>query len=127
MTTTDTSLAARMLAALDSLTVDHELIADGATAWHNFDDLDMALVDTFESVRVIRTKVPDFRFTDIRTTPTGDDGVSVARYTFRGTLPDGGEVTAHACLVVHSDGSKVTRIEEYLDTAQLAPVLALLG
>ncbi|MET0189610.1 MAG: hypothetical protein ABW212_11465 [Pseudonocardia sediminis] len=127
MTTTDTTPAARIIAALDALDVDRELIADGATAWHNFDDLDMALVDTFESVRTIRTKVPDFRFTDVRTTAPGDDGISVARYTFRGTLPDGGDVAAHACLVVHSDGGKVTRIEEYLDTAQLAPILALLA
>ncbi|MBW0104759.1 nuclear transport factor 2 family protein [Pseudonocardia sp. KRD291] len=127
MTATDTSPAARMIGALDSLTVDHELIADGATAWHNFDNLDMALLDTFESVRTIRTKVPDFRFTDVRTTAPGDDGVSVARYTFRGTLPDGADVAAHACLVVHTEAGRVTRIEEYLDTAQLAPILALLA
>ena len=127
MTITDAGPAARMITALDTLTVDHELIADGATAWHNFDNLDMALVDTFESVRTIRAKAPDFRFTDVRATPTGDDGIAVARYTFRGTLPDGGEVAAHACLVVHTAGGKVTRIEEYLDTAQLAPILALLA
>ncbi len=125
MTTPETGPAARLLAALDTATVDPAVIADGATAWHNFDEIDMPLEDTFGSVRMIREKVPDFRFDGQRFHTAGD--VTVAQYTLRGTLPGGAEAAAPACLVVHTSGDRVTRIEEYLDTAQLAPILALLG
>lgn len=125
MTTTQSGPAARLLAALDAATVDESVITDDGKAWHNFDGIDMPIRDAFGSVTTIRTKVPDFRFDAPRYHEAGD--TTTVQYTLRGTLPDGSEAAAPACLVVHTSGGRVTRIEEYLDTAQLAPILALLG
>ena len=125
MTTTQAGPAARLIAALDAATVDESVITDDAIAWHNFDEIDMPIRDAFGSVVVIREKVPDFRFDDRRYHVAGD--VTVVQYTLRGTLPDGAVAAAPATMVVHTSGGRVTRIEEYLDTAQLMPILALLG
>jgi ketosteroid isomerase-like protein len=124
-TTAQAGLAARLLAALEAATVDESVLADDGTAWHNFDEIDMPIRDVFGSVTTIRTKVPDFRFDGPRYHDAGD--TTIIQYTLRGTLPDGSEAAAPACLVVHTSGDRVTRIEEYLDTAQLTPILALLG
>lgn len=125
MTTTHAGPAARILDALDAGVVDESVITDDAVVWHNFDEVEMPIRDAFGSVRTIREKVPDFRFDGRRFDVAGD--VTLVRYTLRATLPDGSEAAAPACMAVHTSGDRVTRIEEYLDTAQLAPVLALLG
>ncbi|MEJ2861656.1 hypothetical protein [Actinomycetospora flava] len=54
-------------------------------------------------------------------------GDGFAQYVIVGTLPDGSALRAPAALAVHVEGGMVTRIEEYVDTAQLAGLFALLG
>lgn len=119
--------AARVVDALMTLDPGESLFAPGAVTWHGFDEVEAPTVpDTFESVRAIRSVVPDFAMTGVRTHDAGP--VSVAQYTLRGTLPDGATFRAPAVLVVHTgDDGRVTRIEEYVDTAQLAPLFAALG
>ncbi|WP_224387219.1 nuclear transport factor 2 family protein [Pseudonocardia sp. ICBG1293] len=119
--------AARVVDALTTLDPGEGLFAPGAVTWHSFDGVEAPTVpDTVESVRAIRRVVPDFGMAEVRTHDAG--AVSVAQYTLRGTLPDGGVFRAPAVLVVHTgDDGRVTRIEEYVDTAQLAPLFAALG
>lgn len=98
------------------------LFAPGAVTWHSFDEVEAPTVpDTFASLAAIRAVVPDFTMTELRT------GDGYAQYVVTGTLPDGSTLRAPAALVVHVDGGMVTRIEEYVDTGQLAPLFALLG
>ena len=40
-----------------------------------------------------------------------------------GTAPDGSAVEIFACLIVAIDNGKITRIDEYLDTAQAAALM----
>jgi uncharacterized protein len=40
----------------------------------------------------------------------------------RGTAPDGTKMEVHAILRIYLDGDRITRVEEYLDTAQTAPL-----
>jgi ketosteroid isomerase-like protein len=105
-----------------------DVFAPGAVTWHSFDEIE-APTDpgTVETLRAIRKVVPDFRMDDVRATETVD-GLGFARYTITGTLPDGTVFRAPAALAVHSDeAGKVTRIEEYVDTAQLAGLFGALG
>lgn len=119
--------ADKVVSALNTLEFG-DVFAAGAVTWHSFDEIE-APTDpaTLESLRAIRTVVPDFRLDDARTTPVAD-GLSFARYTVTGTLPDGTVFRAPAALAVHSDETgAVTRIEEYVDTAQLAGLFAALS
>jgi ketosteroid isomerase-like protein len=98
------------------------LFAPGAITWHSFDEVEAPTVpDTFATLRAIREKVPDFTMTDVRT------GEGFAQYVLAGTLPDGSALRAPAAMAIHVEGGLVTRIEEYVDTAQLARLFALLG
>ena len=119
--------AARVVEALMTLEAG-DVFAPGAVTWHSFDEVEAPTVpDTLESVRAIRKVVPDFRMDDVRTSPAVD-GLAWAQYTVTGTLPDGTVFRAPAALAVHLDGAgKVTRIEEYVDTAQLSGLFGALG
>ena len=125
-TTTDQTAAARMIDAFQAGVPDPDLCLPDATAWHNFDEVDLAIADSFAMITAILGVVPDFRFDDRRHYQAGAD-VSVAQYTLTGTLPDGSPLRIPACLIVFETQGKVRRIEEYLDMAQLAPLAALLG
>ncbi len=53
--------------------------------------------------------------------------VSTAGYsssTLRGRLPDGAEIAMPAAMYLTVSGGRVRRIEEYLDSAQAAPIRA---
>lgn len=120
--------AARVVDALMTLDPGETLFAPGSITWHSFDEVEAPTCpDTFEAVRAIRAVVPDFGMYEVRA--QGSDGpVSWARYVLRGTLPGGGTFRAPAALAVHIDADgRVERIEEYVDTAQLAPLFAELG
>lgn len=119
--------AGRVVNALNTLDPGSGLFADDAVTWHSFDEVEApTVVGTIESVRAIRGVVPDFRLDDVRTSPPAD-GLAWARYTVTGTLPDGAVFRAPAALAVHVDPSgRVSRIEEYIDTGQLAGLFAAL-
>lgn len=123
-------VAARVLAALgDPATPDPpaDLFAEGAVTWHSFDEVEAPTVpDTMASLRAIRGVVPDFTMTDVRPGPQ-DGETSTVRYVVVGTLPDGAALRAPAAMVVHVVDGRATRLEEYVDTGQLAPLFAALG
>lgn len=94
------------------------LFAPDATTWHNFDERD---VDTEQSLRSnawLQRAVPDLTWQDLAVHPTPSGFVSQSILT--GTAP-GGPLRLHSCLVVTlNDAGLITRIEEYLDSAQTA-------
>jgi ketosteroid isomerase-like protein len=115
---------ARVIAAFMELNPDPAIFADDAVSWHNYDELEIPTIpDSFDAIRAIRTVVPDFRIdTDLRTSEVGE--MSIAQYTVSGTLPDGSALRAPAVMVIHHRDGKVVRVEEYVDTAQLAGLFA---
>ena len=121
-------IAGRVLDALASTTADGpppDLFAPGAVTWHSFDEIEAPTVPaTFDSLRAIRAVVPDFTMVDVRASG-GEPGL--AQYVVTGTLPDGSRLHAPAALVVHTENGLVTRIEEYVDSGQLATLFAALG
>jgi len=124
--TATTTLVERAIRSMSELRPEPGLFADGAVSWHNFDEVEVQTApESYEAVRAIRNVVPDFDFHDVRGHDTGD-GVSVAQYVILGTLPDGSALRAPGVLVAHSTDRRITRLQEYLDTGQLAPLFALL-
>lgn len=126
MTTVLTTPVSRVIDAFQANAMPAGLFSDDATAWHNFDELDLRIAESFGMVAAILAVVPDFRFDERRHHPAAGD-VSVAQYILRGTLPDGSQLRIPGCLVAHTEDDRVVRIEEYLDSAQLAPLVAAVG
>lgn len=96
-----------------------------AVVWHSTDQTEMnvgavvALVQAIASVAKCSI--------DVRARLKTEDGFVQTQknnYVFR----DGGRAEFHAALVVTLDGSgRIVRLEEYLDSAGLAPLIRALG
>ncbi len=97
-----------------------ELTEPDAIVWHNHDDTE---VDAGQSRRVLRwlhRTVPDLAWSDVAVLPTASG--YVRRTVLTGTGP-GGPLRIHCCLVVTlSEAGHIARIDEYLDSAALAPL-----
>ena len=88
--------------------------------WHNFDELEVDIEQSLRAGAWLRRKVPDLVWNDIAVLPTSRGFVSQSILT--GTAP-GGPLRLHSCLVVTVDeDGLVSRVDEYLDTAQTAPL-----
>jgi hypothetical protein len=121
-----TSLAQRFVESLTTLTPDPSLYSPSGVSWHNFDQIEAPLGGGIDRMRRTREKVPDFTFSEVRY-DTGIGDVTVVRYFLTGTLPDGSLLRVPGVLVVTEADGVIVRSEEYLDTAQLAPLAAALA
>jgi ketosteroid isomerase-like protein len=65
-------------------------------------------------------KFPDRRYRLLRREILPDGWVQ--QHVVEGTLPNGVEVSMHACCLVTMRDGRISRIEEYLDPAQAAPI-----
>lgn len=95
-----------------------KICAPGAVTWHNFDELEVDTEHTIATVVWLRNKVPDLAWHDVAIHPTPTGFVSQSIMT--GSAP-GGSLRLLSCLIVTvNDEGLVTRVEEYLDSAQAA-------
>jgi len=78
-----------------------------------------------ESFAVLRRAMRDvtLEVLDRRLT---DDGY-VSQQVLHFTAPDGARMSVPHCLIVRVAGGRITRIDEYLDSQQLAPLVAQLA
>ena len=114
------AIAARFGAA--SRTNDAEaytaMCAPEAVTWHNFDDAEVTTAQTLRTIAWLHRNVADLAWFDVALHPTPAGFVSQTILT--GTAV-GGTLRAHSCIVVTlNDDGLVTRVEEYLDSAQTA-------
>jgi hypothetical protein len=94
------------------------LCAPGALSWHNFDELEVSTEHTLRTVAWLHRTVPDLQWTQLELIPTPSGFVSKSIMT--GTAP-GGPLRVHSCVIVTlDDDGLITRVEEYLDSAQTA-------
>jgi ketosteroid isomerase-like protein len=117
-------LANRFFAAIERGDVDAvaALYADDAVVWHNVDQHEQPKADNLKVLAWLAEHLPGRRYTDVRRHPI--DGGFVQQHVLRGTTRAGREVVVPACLVVQIRDGLVSRIDEYLDTAQVAPLLS---
>ncbi len=96
-----------------------------AVIWHSTDQVEMKLQDMLGLVGAIKA-VADCTVDVTNTLPTGLGFVQTQRNTY--TFRDGRSTFFHAALVVSLDSEGcITRLEEYLDSAGLAPLVAALS
>lgn len=115
-------LATRFVAAVaagDVATV-AAIYADDATIWHNFDKVDQTRAENLATLAGMHRTLTNIRYEDIRRTIV-DDGF-FQQHVLRGSTKNG-DLDLPAVLRVYVADGRITRLEEYLDTAQVAAAM----
>jgi hypothetical protein len=118
--------AERLTRALESGDADalESLYAPEALIWHSTDQVELKLAEVLQLVGAIRTVAKcDIDVSSTLVTEQGFVQTQKNTYTFH----DGSRTFFYAALVVTLDGhGRMVRVDEYLDSAGLAPLLAAL-
>jgi ketosteroid isomerase-like protein len=116
-------LARRLSAAIAAGDRDalRAIYAPDAVIWHNTDDVAQTVDQNLAVQAWLAQNMTGRRYEDVRlqATETG----FVQTHVMRGRRGDT-EITILACIVVTVAGGRITRLDEYLDSAHLAPLLA---
>jgi ketosteroid isomerase-like protein len=89
--------------------------------WHNYDGETQAIDSNLRVLAWLHRNVLDLSYEDVcrQPTPTG----FVEQHVLRGTTQSGGRLEVPACLVVTVTGDRISRIDEYIDSAHIAPLM----
>lgn len=98
------------IAALD------RLYSDDAVVWHNINNKDQSRADNLKLLSGIPGVFDVFRYINIRR-HIFDDGF-VQQHDIDLRYKDGKQTLVHICMVVSVRDGKITRIDEYIDSAQ---------
>ena len=117
-------LVIRFFAAIEvgDLATLREIYAPDALIWHNDDLLEQPVEDNLKVLAGLHRAVSGLRYDVVRRAVT-DDGV-IQQHVLRGSLPNGAEVALHAAMYLQVRDGHITRIEEYLDSAQRSAIRA---
>jgi len=116
-------LAERLMTAITAGNVEvlRSIYAPNAVIWHNNDGLEQSVDDNLRVLRWVVRTIRSLRYEDIRRQRT-DNGF-VQQHVLRGIAPNGSDLNIRACLICAVSNGRITRLEEYLDSAQIAPLL----
>lgn len=119
------AIAERLFSAVSAGDVDavRAIYAPEAVVWHNNDGIQQSVEQNLAVLGWIAANVKGFRYEGSRCqpTPTG----FVEQHIARGTAPNGTEFAFPACVVCTVASGRITRLDEYLDSAQIAVLVAL--
>jgi len=120
-------VADRLFAAICSgdLAALRELYAPTLKVWHNFDRIEQSREENLRVLAWIVKNVAGLRYENVRRERT--ESGFVQQHVLRGTPPGDAPLEVAACLVCQVEGGRITRIDEYLDSAALAPLLGTRG
>ena len=113
-------LADRLFGAIEAGDIDavRSLYAPDAVVWHNTDGAEQTVEQNLRVLGWVVEHLADRRYEDVRRAPTTTGFVQ--QHILRCTRPDGVRVEVPACLVMTVDAGRITRLEEYLDSAHVA-------
>jgi ketosteroid isomerase-like protein len=86
--------------------------------WHNFDDVDQPREDNLATLRGLIGRIAERRYERRRLNVF--DGGFVQQHVLTGVRKDGVRVSLPGVLVGEVRGGKIARLDEYLDSAQVA-------
>jgi ketosteroid isomerase-like protein len=93
--------------------------APNAKIWHNTDGLEQTPEDNVQTLKGFVSRIRDRRYADRRlhVFPEG----FVHQHTLSGTkTKDGAQVSLTACIVCRVENGRITRLDEYFDSAAVA-------
>ena len=115
-------LANRLFAAIEAGDVDavRDLYAPDAVIWHNTDGVEQTVEQNLSLLGWVCANLADRSYDEVRRqpTPTG----FVQQHVLRFTKADGTREEVPACIVATCAGGRITRIDEYLDSAHVARI-----
>ena len=116
------SIAERLFTAIEAGDVDavRDLYADDIVVWHNNDGTTQDKETNLRVLGWLTCHLRDLRYTEVvrREFPGG----FVQQHVLRATTESGDALEVPACVVLAVSGDRVVRIDEYLDSAHLAPL-----
>lgn len=117
------ALAERFFAAIPKgdLEAVRAIYAPDARIWHNFDQKEQSVDENLAVLSWVVSNVSELRYEDVRRFPT--PGGFVQQHVLRGRAKSGAAVDIPACIVCAVANGRITRLDEYLDSAQTAPLL----
>ena len=110
--------ADRYIAALegDDLEKVRTFYAPEARLWHNTDDIAQDLEISMKSMKWFMRNLPGRRYRVLRREALHDGFLQ--QHVLEATLPDGTPWSLNACVVIKMENGVITRLDEYLDSAQ---------
>ena len=113
-------LAGRFFAAIERGDIDavRAMYSADAVVWHNYDGAEQTVEQNLATLASIMKNFSGFRYEERRCQAT--ESGFVEQHITRGRTPKGTEFSFPACIVATVVAGQVGRIDEYLDTAQLA-------
>ena len=116
-------IARALIGGVESGDVDAvlSLYCEDAVVWRNFDRRTLSREQFAKVVRFLATRVDALRYEDIilQTTASG----FVQQHRLRGVAPNGEEIDVAACLVATCEAGRIRRLDEYLDSGELAALM----
>jgi uncharacterized protein len=112
----------RFFAALEAGDIEtvRSIYSPDASIWHNDDLLEQPVEDNLRVLAGLHRAVSGLHYEIVRRVPA-DDGV-IQQHVLRGTLANGQPVELHAAMYLQVKDGHVTRIEEYLDSANRSAI-----
>ena len=116
-------IAKRLIDAITAgdVTAVEALYHEDLVGWQNFSGRELNRRQMIKIIHGLTAALSDLRYDDIRVTPTSRGYVE--QHVLRATAPDGRAIECPACLVVELAEGRIRRIDEYMDSAAIAPLL----
>ena len=92
--------------------------APDAKIWHNNDGLEQTVEQNLKGVVWFARNLPDRHYRVLRREALPDGFLQ--QHVLEATLPDGARWGLDACVIVRMKDGLITRLDEYLDSAQTA-------
>jgi ketosteroid isomerase-like protein len=117
------ALADRFFASIEAgdIAAVRDIYAPDAEIWHNTDGLVQTPDDNARTLGWITTNLRDLSYTKVKRSAT-DDGF-VQQHVLVATNRAGNRVEVPACIVTTIRDGRITRLDEYLDSASVAAIM----
>lgn len=114
------ALAERFFNAIEAgdIAVTRGAYAPEAKIWHNTDEIATSVDDNLETLKAFVERISNRRYRDRRVEVFA--GGFVQQHVLHGVRGDGVAVTLPACIVCRVSDGRITRLDEYFDSARVA-------
>lgn len=121
------ALADRFVRAIEAgdLEAVRACYASDARIWHNTDGVEQDVEDNLKVLAWMARKLPGRRYRLLRREALADGFLQ--QHVLEAGLPDGAPWRLPACLVVKVAEGRITRLDEYLDSAAVATLMAAIN
>ena len=119
-------VATRLFAAVEAgdVAAVAQIYAPSAVIWHSHTDTTQTAEENVQVLRLVTQRLRDMRYEEVRRQRT--ERGFVQQHVLRARGPAGQAVELRACIVCEVVDGQITRLDEYLDAAAVARIVALL-